>query len=102
MKECVNCKYHCGGGSDVWCGHDPKGRETYMPSKDTDCLYYEPLNVNKKRELASLPTDRKTRQIACLEEKCEYLLDMIKFGCTEETYERTKRVLQLIEEHHMR
>lgn len=41
MKECVDCKYSRGIGSDVWCGHKPTGKETYMPKKDTDCPYYE-------------------------------------------------------------
>ena len=39
MKECVNCKYGKGIGSDVWCGHDPKGKESYM--FETDCPYYK-------------------------------------------------------------
>ena len=43
MNECVNCRYGRGGGSDVWCGHEPRGKETYMPIKDTDCPYYESM-----------------------------------------------------------
>lgn len=38
-RECVNCKYSRGGGSDVWCNHNPKGKETYMV--ETDCPYFE-------------------------------------------------------------
>lgn len=38
MRECVNCKYSKGIGSDVWCGHDPKGKESYM--FETDCPYF--------------------------------------------------------------
>lgn len=32
-RECSNCEYGRGIGSDVWCGHDPKGKETYMAKK---------------------------------------------------------------------
>ena len=46
MKECVNCVYSRGIMSDVWCGHKPKGKETYMPTKDTDCPYYEPTRYD--------------------------------------------------------
>ena len=44
MKECVNCKYGKGIGSDVWCGHDPKGKESYM--FETDCPYYKNIDDN--------------------------------------------------------
>ena len=30
MRECISCKYGRGLGSDVWCGHDPKGKESYI------------------------------------------------------------------------
>ena len=39
IRECVNCKYSRGGGSDVWCTHKPKGKESYMC--ETDCIYFE-------------------------------------------------------------
>lgn len=39
IRECVNCKYGMGGGSDVWCTHKPKGKESYMC--ETDCIYFE-------------------------------------------------------------
>ena len=42
MRECVNCKYGKGIGSDVWCGHDPKGKESYM--FETDCPYYKNID----------------------------------------------------------
>lgn len=38
-RECVNCRHSRGLGSDVWCGHDPKGKESYMC--ETDCPYFE-------------------------------------------------------------
>lgn len=38
-RECVNCQHSRGLGSDVWCGHDPKGKESYM--RETDCPYFE-------------------------------------------------------------
>ena len=44
MRECVNCKYGKGIGSDVWCGHDPKGKESYM--FETDCPYYKNIDDN--------------------------------------------------------
>ena len=44
MRECVNCKYGKGLGSDVWCGHDPKGKESYM--FETDCPYYKNIDDN--------------------------------------------------------
>lgn len=40
-RECTNCEYGRGLGSDVYCGHDPKGKETYMATKDTDCVYWK-------------------------------------------------------------
>ena len=43
VRECVNCKHSRGLGSDVWCGHKPKGKESYM--FETDCEYYEPMSV---------------------------------------------------------
>lgn len=42
MRECINCKYGIGGGSDVWCGHEPKGKESYM--HDTDCPYWKTMD----------------------------------------------------------
>lgn len=42
MRECTNCKYGIGIGSDVWCGHEPKGNESYMC--DTDCPYWETMD----------------------------------------------------------
>ena len=42
MRECVNCKYGKGSGSDVWCGHNPKGKESYM--FETDCPYYKNIH----------------------------------------------------------
>lgn len=41
MRECIHCKYSRGLGSDVWCDHDPKGKESYM--METDCPYFEPM-----------------------------------------------------------
>lgn len=38
LRECVNCKYSRGIGSDVWCGHNPRGDESYM--NKTDCPYF--------------------------------------------------------------
>lgn len=38
-RECINCKFSCGGGSDVWCEHEPPGKESYMC--ETDCPYFE-------------------------------------------------------------
>ena len=38
-RECINCKYSRGLGSDVWCGHKPQGKESYM--SETDCIYFE-------------------------------------------------------------
>ena len=42
MRECVNCKYGKGLGSDVWCRHNPKGKESYM--FETDCPYYKNID----------------------------------------------------------
>ena len=42
MRECNNCKFGRGIGSDVWCGHEPKGNESYM--YDTDCPYWTTMN----------------------------------------------------------
>ena len=39
MRESVICKYSIGIGHDVWCGHDPKGKESYM--FETDCPYFK-------------------------------------------------------------
>ena len=47
MRECVNCKYSKGSGSDVWCGHNPKGDEAYM--FETDCPYFRWWNDDEKR-----------------------------------------------------
>lgn len=44
MRECVNCKHSRGLGSDVWCGHKPKGKESYM--SETDCIFYEPFKYH--------------------------------------------------------
>lgn len=44
IRECVNCRYGKGIGSDVWCGHDPKGKESYM--FETDCPYYKNIDDN--------------------------------------------------------
>lgn len=52
MRECVNCKHNKGLGSNVWCGHEPKGKESYM--METDCPYYE--NVLKE-ELSEMMKD---------------------------------------------
>lgn len=46
MRECVNCKHSRGLGSDVWCGHNPKGKESYM--FETDCVFYEPFEYHDK------------------------------------------------------
>lgn len=45
MRECVNCKYSKGLGSDVWCEHNPRGVESYMTG--ATCVYYEPTEVNE-------------------------------------------------------
>ena len=45
MRECVNCVYSRGLGSDVWCGHDPKGNESYM--FETDCPYFRWIEKNE-------------------------------------------------------
>ena len=39
IRECINCEHSCGGGSDVWCEHNPKGKESYM--HETDCPYFK-------------------------------------------------------------
>ena len=64
-RECVNCKHSKGSGSDVWCGHDPKGKETYMA--ETDCPYFEgdkyyqgPYTLTIKAETFSIPPVEKT------------------------------------------
>lgn len=49
MKECVNCKYGKGIGSDVWCGHDPKGKESYM--FETDCSYYKNIHDSDNMDI---------------------------------------------------
>ena len=49
MKECVNCKYGKGIGSDVWCGHDPKGKESYM--FETDCSYYQNIHDSDNMDI---------------------------------------------------
>lgn len=60
VRECVNCKHSRGLGSDVWCGHEPKGKESYM--FETDCEYYEPFEYHdKSKETTStlnLPSDK--------------------------------------------
>ena len=53
MKECVNCKYGKGIGSDVWCGHDTKGKESYM--FETDCPYYK--NIHDSNNIDICQTD---------------------------------------------
>lgn len=49
MKECVNCKYGKGIGSDVRCGHDPKGKESYM--FETDCSYYQNIHDSDNMDI---------------------------------------------------
>lgn len=39
MRECINCEYSRGIGSDVWCGDGHTEYETYM--RETDCPYYK-------------------------------------------------------------
>ena len=46
-RECVNCEYGCGGGSDVYCTHKPRGKESYM--YDTDCKYFKRRELNLRR-----------------------------------------------------
>ena len=46
-RECVNCEYGCGGGSDVYCTHKPRGKESYMC--DTDCKYFKKRELNLRR-----------------------------------------------------
>ena len=53
MKECVNCKYGKGIGSDVWCGHDTKGKENYM--FETDYPYYK--NIHDSNNIDICQTD---------------------------------------------
>ena len=55
MKECVNCKYGKGIGSDVWCGHDPKGKESYM--FETDCPYYKNIHDSDNMDICQIDTD---------------------------------------------
>lgn len=46
-RECVNCEYGCGGGSDVYCTHEPRGKEAYM--HDTDCEYFKERELDLKK-----------------------------------------------------
>lgn len=55
MRECVNCKYSRGLGSDVWCGHDPKGKESYM--FETDCPYYKDIHDSDNMDICQTDTD---------------------------------------------
>ena len=48
IRECGNCLFSRGIGSDVWCEHEPPGKTTYMARQDTDCPYYEPIPIYAK------------------------------------------------------
>ena len=47
MRECINCIYSSGLGSDVWCEHNPKGKESYMC--ETDCEYFKSKKENNNK-----------------------------------------------------
>lgn len=64
MRECKNCIYSRGGGSDVWCTHEPKGKESYMC--DTDCPYWTPyvyIDTTQKVTLKDIAGIVKTEDI---------------------------------------
>lgn len=46
MRECINCIYSKGLGSDVWCEHNPKGKESYILAD-----YDKMLNENGERAI---------------------------------------------------
>ena len=45
MRECIHCVHSRGLGSDVWCGHNPRGDESYM--FETDCPYFRWIEKNE-------------------------------------------------------
>lgn len=89
MRECVNCKYSRGIGSDVWCD---KGYETtYM--QETECEHYTSMNTGDMPKQLNI-----TKLISEYKHKTKGYKETIR-QCNENIDREKEYLIKVIENH---